>query len=116
MQPTIRTEIGFKRLARRHRLATRSAIYPEAACTEAGDDWGFGTLIGTGAFKMDSYTNGVGVNLSAFADYHGGAPKIDGVEYKFIEDVNTQMLEYQKGNVDFVELDTAIYPVYASNP
>lgn len=92
------------------------AIYPEAACTEAGDDWGFGTLIGTGAFKMDSYTNGVGVNLSAFADYHGGAPKIDGVEYKFIEDVNTQMLEYQKGNVDFVELDTAIYPVYASNP
>lgn len=92
------------------------AIYPAEACEAAGDDWGFKQLIGTGAFKLDSYTTGVGADLVSFADYHGGAPKIDGVEYKFIEDVNTQMLEYQKGNVDFVEVDTSIYPVYASNP
>ncbi len=31
------------------------AIYPEAACEAAGDDWGFTVLYGTGPFKMDTY-------------------------------------------------------------
>lgn len=93
-----------------------TAIYPEAACEEAGDTWGMQTLIGTGPFKLDSYQNGVGAVLSRFDDYHGGAPKLDGVDYKFIEDVNTQVLEYQKGNVDYVDVDPSIYPVYSSNP
>jgi len=92
------------------------AIYPEQACEEAGDDWGFSTLIGTGPFKLDSYTTGVGIEISRFDDYHGDVAKIDGVSYKFIEDPNTQVLEFQKGNVDYVELDTALYPVYSSDP
>lgn len=65
---------------------------------------------------MDSYQSGVGVVLSRFDDYHGGAVKLDGLDYKFIEDVNTQVLEYQKGNVDYVDVDPSIYPVYSSNP
>ena len=92
------------------------AIYPQEACEAAGDSWGMTTLVGTGPFKMDSYQNGVGVTLSRFDDYHGGAVKLDGVSYKFIEDVNTQVLEYQKGNVDYVDVDPSIYPVYSSNP
>ena len=92
------------------------AIYPEAACEEAGDTWGMQVLYGTGPFKMDSYQSGVGVVLSRFDDYHGGAVKLDGLDYKFIEDVNTQVLEYQKGNVDYVDVDPSIYPVYSSNP
>lgn len=92
------------------------AIYPEKACEEAGDDWGFKSLVGTGPFKLDSYTTGVGIELSRFDDYHGDPAKIDGVSYKFIEDPNTQVLEFQQGNVDYVELDTALYPVYASDP
>lgn len=91
------------------------AIYPADACEAAGDDWGFTTLIGTGPFKLDSYTTGVGIELSRFDDYHGDVAKLDGVSYKFIEDANTQVLEYQSGNVDFVELDTQLYPVYASD-
>lgn len=74
------------------------------------------TLVGTGPFKMDSYQNGVGVTLSRFDDYHGGAVKLDGVSYKFIEDVNTQVLEYQKGNVDYVDVDPSIYSGILSNP
>lgn len=92
------------------------AIYPEAACEEAGDTWGMQTLYGTGPFKMDSYQTGVGVTLSRFDDYHDGAVALDGVDYKFIEDVNTQVLEYQAGNVDYVDVDPSIYPVYSSNP
>ena len=93
-----------------------TAIYPAAACEEAGDTWGMQVLYGTGPFKMDSYQTGVGAVLSRFDDYHGGAAKLDGVEYKFIEDVNTQVLEYQAGNVDYVDVDPSIYPVYSANP
>ncbi len=93
-----------------------TAIYPHEACEAAGENWGMSVLYGTGPFKMDSYQNGVGVTLTRFDDYHGGAVKLDGVDYKFIEDVNTQVLEYQKGNVDYVDVDPSIYPVYSENP
>lgn len=92
------------------------SIYPKAACEEAGDTWAMATLIGTGPFKLDSYQTGVGVELSRFDEYHGEPAKLDGVEYKFIDDTNTQILEYQAGNVDYVDMDTALYPVYANNP
>ena len=97
-------------------LSTAStALYPEQACEEAGNDWGMKTLYGTGPFKMDSYQSGVGVTLSRFEDYHDGPVKLDGVDYKFIEDVNTQVLEYQAGNVDYVDVDPSVYPIYSSN-
>lgn len=92
------------------------AVYPEEVCEAAGDTWGMQTLVGTGPFKLDSYQTSVGAVLSRFEDYHGGAVKLDGVDYKFIEDVNTQVMEYQKGNVDYVDVDPSVYPVYSSNP
>lgn len=93
-----------------------TAIYPEAACEEAGDNWGMQTLYGTGPFMLSSYQTGVGAELVRFEDYHDGAVKLDGVSYKFIEDVNTQVLEYQAGNVDYVDVDPSVYPIYSSNP
>ena len=54
------------------------------------------TLIGTGPFKMDSYQNGVGVTLSRFDDYHGGAVKLDGVSYKFIDYVTPRFLSIRR--------------------
>lgn len=93
-----------------------TAIYPEAACEEAGDTWGMQTLYGTGPFMLSSYQTGVGAELVRFEDYHEGPVKLDGVSYKFIEDVNTQVLEYQAGNVDYVDVDPSVYPIYSSNP
>ncbi|RFZ76366.1 ABC transporter substrate-binding protein [Lacrimispora amygdalina] len=92
------------------------AIYPADACEAAGDNWGKTELIGTGPFKFDSYTAAVGVEISRFDDYHGEVAKLDGVSYKFIEDTNTQVLEYQKGNVDYVDVETNMYPVYQADP
>ena len=85
-------------------------------CAASGGTWGMTTLVGTGPFKLDSYTTGVGVEISRFDDYHGGPSKLDGVSYRFIDDVNTQILEYQAGNVDYADVDPSIYPVYSSNP
>ncbi|MEI3266945.1 ABC transporter substrate-binding protein [Frisingicoccus sp.] len=90
------------------------AIYPAEACEAAGDNWGMTELYGTGPFKLVSYQTGVGVELAKNEDYHGGEVKLDGVKYTFIDDSNTGVLEYQKGNIDVVYLDSALYPTYAN--
>ncbi len=94
---------------------TYTCIYPEGPCKEAGDDWGRTQLVGTGAYKMDSYTAGQGIELSKFDEYHGEAAKNAGVTFRFIEDMNTQVMEYQKGNIDIMLLDSTLYPQYKDN-
>lgn len=90
------------------------AIYPAEACEEAGDNWGMSVLYGTGPFKLVSYQTGVGVELAKNENYHGGEVKLDGIKYTFIDDPNTGVLEYQKGNIDVVYLDASLYPTYAN--
>ena len=90
------------------------AIYPAEACEAAGDNWGMTELYGTGPFKLVSYQTGVGVELAKNENYHGGEVKLDGIDYTFIDDPNTGVLEYQKGNVDVVYMDSALYPTYAN--
>lgn len=91
------------------------AIYPEKACQEAGKDWGIKTLFGTGPFKFQSYTQGTGVVLVKNPEYHGTPAKIDEIDYKFIADTNTMVMEYEKGNLDVMLLDAALYPTYQSD-
>lgn len=69
---------------------------------------------GTGPFKLVSYQTGVGVELAKNENYHGGDVKLDGIKYTFIDDPNTGVLEYQKGNIDVVYLDASLYPTYAN--
>ena len=90
------------------------AIYPKEACEEAGDEWGTSVLYGTGPFKLVSYDTGVGAELAKNENYHDGEVKLDGIKYLFIDDPNTGVLEYQKGNVDVVYLDSSLYPTYAN--
>lgn len=90
-------------------------IYPEKACTEAGDTWGLTTLIGTGPFKLQSYSQGLEAVLVKNEEYHGETAKLDEVDFKFIQDPNTQVMEYQKGNIDVLQLDAALYPTFANN-
>ena len=70
-------------------------------------------LYGTGPFKLVSYKTGVGVELTKNENYHGGDVKLDGIKYTFIDEPNTGVLEYQKGNIDVVYLDSSLYPTYA---
>ena len=89
------------------------AIYPAEACEAAGDNWGMTELYGTGPFKLVSYQTGVGVELARNDDYYGDVAKLDGIKYTFIDDTNTGVMEYEKGNIDVVYMDSATYPTYA---
>ncbi|MEG0378312.1 MAG: ABC transporter substrate-binding protein, partial [Eubacterium sp.] len=95
--------------------APYAVIFPEKACKEAGDNWGRTVLYGTGPFTMKSYTSGQGIELERFDDYHADKTTLDGISIKFVEDLNTQVMEFQKGNVDFVRPDTSQYNTIKEN-
>ncbi len=60
------------------------------------------TFIGTGAFKLQSYTTNVGANFTANADYWGGAPNLDAAQYTFYSSQQPQILALQGGTVDVI--------------
>ena len=61
--------------------------------------------VGTGAFRMDSYTSGQSVRLIANPDYYDGAPKLETVEYKVLADVNTHVAQLLSGELSIFTLD-----------
>jgi peptide/nickel transport system substrate-binding protein len=60
------------------------------------------TFIGTGPFKLSSYTQGVGANFVANPDYWGGAPYLDSTAFTFYASQQPQILALQGGTVDVI--------------
>jgi peptide/nickel transport system substrate-binding protein len=77
-------------------------IVPPKYIGEKGEDYFNAHPVGTGAFKFVSYEPKVNIQLSANADYWGGAPKISDLEYRFISEPSTAIAELQAGRVDIV--------------
>jgi peptide/nickel transport system substrate-binding protein len=60
------------------------------------------TFIGTGAFKLGSYSQGSGATFTANPDYWGGKPNLDGTAFSFYSGQQPQILALQGGNVDVI--------------
>jgi len=60
------------------------------------------TFIGTGAFKLGSYSQGSGATFTANPDYWGGKPNLDGTAFSFYPEQQPQILALQGGSVDVV--------------
>jgi len=60
--------------------------------------------IGTGPFKVSQYSPGSKVVLTANKDYHGGAPKLDGIERPIVLDASTRHAMYERGDLDIVDV------------
>jgi len=56
--------------------------------------------VGTGPFMFESYTPQNSVVLTAHDDYFRGAPKLGGVEVRYMADPNTRELGLQAGELD----------------
>lgn len=69
---------------------------------EHGADWASTASAGTGPFKFAAWTLGQSVELDAFADYWGGAPQIDGVNFLVVPDANTALSMYEAGEIDLL--------------
>jgi len=58
---------------------------------------------GLGPFKVDSWTKGSQIQLTAFDDYYGDGPKIDGITYTVVSSGNTRLSRFKNGNADILE-------------
>jgi peptide/nickel transport system substrate-binding protein len=57
---------------------------------------------GTGPFKLDS-SDASSTKLTAFADYWGGKPKVDGVEFRYITEPAAALTALKNGEVQWTD-------------
>lgn len=74
------------------------------ANTDANDPLSFSKkYVGTGPWYVDSWVDGDSVTLKAFEDYFAGAPVINTITVRFINDASVAMMELETGGVDIVD-------------
>lgn len=86
---------------------TASGIINEKAYVEAGDDYGVSTVIGTGPYMFESWTQGDEIVLKKNPDYNWGPEwlgnkgpaTIDKLVLKTIPEENTRFMELLAGNI-----------------
>ena len=60
--------------------------------------------VGTGPFKLDSYTQGDSIKLSANDKYWGGAPKLAKVEFRFISEPSTALAALKNNEIQWTDV------------
>jgi ABC-type transport system substrate-binding protein len=85
------------------------SILNREAAEAAGDQFGIDTsvTVGTGPFKVDSWSVNEEVVLIANKDYFKGAPQIDGYTVKIIPDAETQRMMFESGELDVFDTSEA---------
>jgi peptide/nickel transport system substrate-binding protein len=63
--------------------------------------------IGAGPFEFDGWEEGTAVSVTAYADYHGSSPRLDGVRWQIIEDDNALYNYAMNKNADAFDIPTA---------
>lgn len=79
-------------------------IVPPKYITEKGDAHFNTNPVGTGPFQLASYEPKVGIKLKANPGFWGGAPKLDGIDFRFIAEPSTEVAELQAGRLDIATL------------
>jgi peptide/nickel transport system substrate-binding protein len=92
-------------------------VVPQAHWKKVGGAEGFGqNPIGSGPFRVKSYSADTGATLTAFADFWDGAPATPTIKLNFFSDASALALALQSGQVDVAhQLTTAQYPTLESD-
>jgi len=61
------------------------------------------TYAGLGPFQVDSWSKGSEIQLTAFEDYYGEGPQLDGITYTVVTSGNTRLDRFANGNADILE-------------
>jgi peptide/nickel transport system substrate-binding protein len=72
-------------------------VAPAAKLTQQGF---FDKPIGSGPFKVDSFTASEHLSLSAYANYWGTKPKVTTLQFPYIQETSTRLTSLQTGEVD----------------
>ncbi|WP_051658003.1 ABC transporter substrate-binding protein [Azospirillum argentinense] len=79
-------------------------IFDSGAEREGGAGWFAHQSGGTGPFRLDGWTRGREVTLSANPDHWGGAPPVTGLRFRLLPDVETALRLFDTGTLDFVSV------------
>lgn len=83
-----------------------AAVYDvEKLKSPTGEMTSIEEMVGTGPFIFDSFVPEQIIKLKANKDYHGGAPKLDGIERPVVKDAATRLSLYKNGQIDLVMLE-----------
>lgn len=77
-------------------------IIPRKAYEAVGGDGFVSAPIGTGPFRLESYTPQQGVRLVAHDEFYRGTPKLGAVEIVFLSDTTSREFALQSGDVDLI--------------
>lgn len=75
--------------------------------------------VGTGPWVFDSWAHDDVIRLTANPRYHGGRPQADGMEIRIIPETTTVIAEFERGNLDVVDVNEFPKPEherFASDP
>src|SRR5688500_19061211 len=61
--------------------------------------------VGTGPWVFESWAHDDVIRLTANSRYHLGRPKMDGIEIRIIPETTTVIAEFERGNIDWVDLN-----------
>ncbi|HEX4947271.1 MAG TPA: ABC transporter substrate-binding protein [Blastocatellia bacterium] len=75
-------------------------ILPVGIIPEGTGDTQAKSPIGTGPFKLVSFTSDQDVQLAAFDEYFGGKPSVPAIRVKIVPDNSTREAEFRKGSAD----------------
>lgn len=71
---------------------------------------------GTGAFQLEERVPNQSLTVTPFADYWGGEPEVDGVEFRVIPDETSIVSALQSGNVQLAVFDDPLIAQSAEVP
>lgn len=70
------------------------------------------TPVGTGPWVFESWARDDVIRLVANQRYHGGAPQMDGIEIRIIPETTTVIAEFERGNLDWVDMNELPQPEF----
>lgn len=76
-----------------------SGIVSEKAVKDAGDTFAMNP-VGTGPFKLSSWTKGDNIKLERFDDFHGDKPVLTTITLRVIPEPTNRVIELESGGVD----------------
>ncbi|MCR5467739.1 MAG: ABC transporter substrate-binding protein [Lachnospiraceae bacterium] len=75
----------------------------------------FKSPVGTGPYKFSEWVEGQSITLEANEDYYKGAPNIQTIVFKIVDDDNAKALQLQSGEINFAKITPKDTQAIASN-
>ena len=83
---------------------TKMSVVPKAIVQKLGDDGFNQAPVGSGPYRLTSFTRGVRAELAAMPNYWRGAPPFPKVEFRPVPDESTRIADVRTGRADITRI------------